>query len=336
LLKNYNRKIIKIRQTPLADITSESIVWINDVFEQHELNSMLLKQTPAYIVNDHFTAIEPSDYHVYCAPLWVAKNTRFIVQHLSDQQTYQTRHIFNFMINKKQINRFLCMKLIEFFKLNSYDYTWSGVDSNFDMTVVLNELKNLGESFPLNTEQQSLLLSAIKIPKKFFHPTEIIDNCHINYPDNSWTWNTELNKIFSSSATSLITESLSFQRSTVFTEKTVYALLGKTFPLWVGGGAHQAHHLEKMGFDVFNDVIDHSYQNYNTLIERCYYAFKRNLHILSDYEYASEIRQLMMDRLEHNQQLIKNKHIDNFCKLQIEQWPEDLQRNISSELKHWL
>jgi hypothetical protein len=82
-------------------------------------------------------------------------------------------------------------------------------------------------------------------------------------------------------------------------------------------------------------VIDHSYQNYDTLIERCYYAFRRNLHILSDYNYAREIRESMMDRLEHNQQLLKNKQIDNFCKQQIEQWPEDLRHDIDGELKIW-
>jgi hypothetical protein len=43
----------------------------------------------------------------------------------------------------------------------------------------------------------------------------------------------------------------------------------------------------------------------------------------------------MMDRLEHNQKLLKNKHVDNFCKQQISQWPEDLQHNISGQLESW-
>ena len=336
MLKDYNRKIILIRKTPRADITSESIVWINDVFSQDQLYNMLHNQSPAYIVNDTFSAVEQSNYHVYCAPLWLAHNTRLIVKNFPEYQNYQTQHIFNFIINKKRVNRFLCMKLVEMFELSNYDYTWSGVDSRFDMTNILNELTHLGKKSPLSTEQQSLLLAKIKIPQKFFHHTGITDNSHIKYPNNSWTWNHGLNNIFSGSAVSLITESLNFEKSTVFSEKTAYAILGKTFPLWVGGGIGQAQRFEEMGFDVFNDVIDHNYQHYNTLFERCYYAFKHNLHMLSDYKYASKIREATMDRLEHNQQLLKNKHVDNFCKQQIEQWPEDLQHDIGGELKFWL
>ena len=334
--KDYTCNIIHIRKTPLAEITSDSIVWIYDVVNQAQLRDMLQGQFPAFIVNDHLSAMAPSDYQVYCAPLWLAKNTRWIVRNLPEHQDYQTQYTFNFMINKKQVNRFLCMKLVELLKLGNYDYTWSGVDSRFDMTDILAELSSLGKDSPLSITQRSFLLSEIRIPQKFFRHIGDTNTTSVKYPDNSWTWNHGLNNMFSKSVVSLITESLSFEKSTVFTEKTAYAILGKTFPLWVGGGISQAQRFEEMGFDVFNDVIDHSYQHYDTLVERCYYSFKRNLHILSDYEYASNIRESMMDRLEHNQHLLKNKHVDDFCKRQIEQWPEELQHNIGSELKFWI
>jgi hypothetical protein len=226
------------------------------------------------------------------------------------------------------------MKLVELFKLDSYDYTWSGVDANFDMSMILDELNQLGSNSIFTVEQKSLILSSIKISPKFFGRNEIKNNSHIDFISTSWAWNYGLNEIFCGSVVSLITESLSFEKSTIFTEKTLYAMLGKTFPLWVGGGVNQAQEFKKMGFDTFDDVIDHSYQHCSTLIERCYYAFERNLHILTDYEYASKIRESMMPRLEHNQQLIKNKQVDFFCRQQISQWPEDLQQAISYKLKH--
>lgn len=334
MLKDYN-EIIHIRRTPSVDVTSESIVWITDVFSLGELSNMLRSRRPAYVVNDHFTSVDLDNYKVYCAPLWLAHNTRLIIQNLPKQQTYKTQNIFNFMINKKKVNRFLCMKLVELFELTNYDYTWSGVDSKFDMSDIIDELIYLGNKSPLSPEQRSFLLSDIKIPPKFFRHTGLNNKSNIAYPNNSWTWNHGLNKVFSSSAVSLITESLSFEKGSVFTEKTAYALLGKTFPIWVGGGMRQAQQFEKMGFDVFSDVIDHSYQYYNTLIERCYYAIEKNLHILTDYEYASKIRELMMNRLEQNQHLLKNKQVDNFCKQQIKQWPLDLQQAIGNELKIW-
>lgn len=330
-------KIIDIRKTPLAPLT-DNVIWINDVFERQELDSWLTNQTPAYIVNDHFSSIDSTDCQIYCAPLFLAKNTELIVKNLPKIQTYNTRHIFNFMINKKQVNRFVCMKLIELFNLTNYDYTWSGVDQRFDMSAILNELDHLGKNSPLTQDQRTFLLAEIKIPPKFFYHTNVKSNSviAISYPNNSWTWNNGLNNMFSSSVVSLITESLSFQKNTVFTEKTAYAVLGKTFPIWVGGGINQAQEFEQMGFDVFHDVIDHSYQYYDTLIERCYYAFERNLDILTNYEYSCKIRESMMHRLDLNQQLLKNKQVDIFCKQQISQWPRELQQAISEELINWL
>jgi hypothetical protein len=335
LLKDY--KLIDIRRQFPTRIDTNSILWIYDVFDEEILSKWISGQEPAYIVNDHFNNIEIPGKKIYCVPLWTAKETSRIVLALSSNQSYQTRYTFNFMINKKQINRFLCIKFVELFELTKYDYTWSGVDTKFDLSSMLNELDQLGDRSPLTTQQKSYILSSIQIPPKFIPSAgEKRSESHITYLSNSWVWNHVVNLMFSGSATSLITESLSFQKGTVFTEKTVFALLGKTFPLWVGGGINQAQEFKKMGFDIFDDVIDHSYQHYTTLIERCYYAFERNLHILSDYDYASKIRESMMPRLEHNQQLIKNKQIDYFCRQQINQWPEELQQAIDYRVKMWI
>ena len=336
----YNHELVYIRENPDADITNKSVVWINDAFDANDLHSRLRGRMPAYIVSSFFNYIDVANTIIYTAPLWVANNTRqFIIPNLPTNQTYQTRHLFNFVINKKQVNRFLCMKFVELFRLSHYDYTWSGVDSNFDMTDIIDELHHLGKEEKLLTEdQQSLILSPIQIaPKWLPRPSEeTLSNGYITNDTSNWPWNHGLNEIFCSSVTSLITESLSFQKGAVFTEKTSYAILGKTFPLWIGGGANQAQHFEEMGFDVFHDVIDHSYQYYDTLIERCYYAFKLNMRILTDYEHASKIRKSMMPRLERNQHLIKNKQIDCFCQQRIGQWPEDLQQAINDELKNWI
>ena len=241
------------------------------------------------------------------------------------------------MINKKQINRFLCIKLVELFNLTSYDYTWSGVDTRYDMSKIIDELYQLGPKSPLTAEQKSLLLAAIQTPAKFmYYNNEEKSSGSQSFPTLFWAWDNGLNKIISSSVVSLITESIAFQTGTVFTEKTAYALLGRTFPLWIGGGVNHAQRFEEMGFDVFHDVIDHSYQSYSTLIERCYYAFERNLKLLTDYDYASQLRETHMDRLERNQQLMLSHQVGKFCKQEIKKWPVDLQQAIQHELKYWI
>jgi hypothetical protein len=121
----------------------------------------------------------------------------------------------------------------------------------------------------------------------------------------SWigAWDAGLNQMFSSSAVSLISESVDYQAGIGYTEKSIYPVLGLTLPIWIGG-KFQAEQFEKMGFDVFNDYIDHSYQYCNTLTERCYRAIADNQKILSDVEFAAETRQKLMSRLKKNRQFL--------------------------------
>jgi hypothetical protein len=115
-----------------------------------------------------------------------------------------------------------------------------------------------------------------------------------------------------------------YQKAAIFTEKTAYSVVGLTFPIWVGG-YKQAQAFEKIGFDVFDDIVDHSYQHYDTLIERCYYAFEKNLRLLTDQTHTYNLRNQCMDRLRNNFELLRNLQTQKFCKEQFDTWPEDLQ-----------
>jgi hypothetical protein len=112
------------------------------------------------------------------------------------------------------------------------------------------------------------------------------------------------------------------------TEKTIYSVLGLTFPLWVGCYG-QADYFKQMGLDVFDDVIDHSYQYLPSLFERCFYSVYLNLEILQNYNLAKNLREKNIDRLCNNRKLVLQdnllkKHTDNVLKT----WPEDLQQII--------
>ncbi|HNT71378.1 MAG TPA: hypothetical protein PKI83_06955, partial [Bacteroidales bacterium] len=64
------------------------------------------------------------------------------------------------------------------------------------------------------------------------------------------------------------------------------------------------NYLKDQGFDIFDDIIDHSYQYHNTLIERCYYAIADNLEILTNLQHSSKLRDAMQKRLNANRQKI--------------------------------
>ena len=140
--------------------------------------------------------------------------------------------------------------------------------------------------------------------------------------------------MFLSSAISLITESLRFEKAATFTEKTIYSVLGLTFPIWVGG-YNQATEWKNIGFDVFDDIIDHSYQSHDTLIERCYYAFANNLDLLSNKDKSAKLRLLCKVRLLKNRKLLLNNHLGIIANNKISTYPQELQLCMPEILKYF-
>lgn len=307
-------------------ITSSDTVFLNDavspdrLIEEHNI-------IPKYLVVDHWASFV-TDYDVYCSPIWIADQVEKIdLLSYDNLESLTTDHAFNFIINKKQINRFLCIKFVEMFELTNFEYTWSGTGREFDLSDIINELNILENKGPLTVEQRFMLLQAIKLKEKFIGDTGIPNGDSVPITDSNWPWYNGLRQIYSSSAISLITESVRFEKGALFTEKSLYPLLGLSLPIWIGG-YQQASEWKKLGFDIFEDVIDHSYENYDTLIERCYYAFFNNLHLLKDFDKLKKIRQQMLPRLKNNYKLVENKHLAQLIKQQIMQWPTELQQDI--------
>jgi hypothetical protein len=323
--------------TAIHKITKDHVLHVYDIFDQEYFTKILQKGTPYAVVSDHMTTPPYSDpVPFYGLPLFSLRDANLITRGIQFDNTISTLNCFNFMINKKQINRYLCIKLVEYFKLVNFDYTWSAVDQKFDMHDILVELDSLGEHSPLDVDTKSFILAPIRLEKKFINFNKsIATSISIdNYGGNSWTWKNGLNKLFLNSAISLITESLQYQKAAAFTEKTLYSVLGLTFPIWVGG-YNQATEWKRLGFDIFEDIIDHSYQSYDTLIERCYYAIFNNLHLLSNLQKTAELRESNSDRLLKNRDLILQNQLGKFVDQEICRLPAELQTVIPNIMNYF-
>lgn len=322
----------------VPSFSQQHVLVVADQFDQDFVDRLLEKGTPRYIISDHY--IKKTDIKgievVTGVPMWLERQVKGIVKDLCWDEEIQTDFAFNFMCNKKQINRFLCIKLVELFQLTDFDYTWSNIDPTFDMSYVLAELNTLGAKSPLDDESRSFILQKIRMPKRWFHyKDQVVENgSFASYGGNTWTWRNGLARMFSHSAVSLITESIKTEKSTMFTEKTIYAVLGLTFPIWVGG-VEQAKTWADIGFDTFDDIIDHSYQSYDTLIERCYYAFANNLHLLSNIDKLRDLRLQNKQRLLKNRELLLNNKLGQYIDEQVATLPVDLQQIMPDVLNHF-
>lgn len=278
------------------------------------------------------------DIDHYTLPFFFLRQANlFSVQ---DYQDVDTSAIFNFMINKKMIHRYLTARLVEYYNLENYNYTYSGSCKNINDDRIFRELDlcdPLRKTFTKQTMME--ILGNITIPPRFIGVANNITEVatagkNYNYGGNYFAWKTGLHSVFSSSLLSLITESDNgdYDKVTVFTEKTVYAILGLTIPVWPGGYRH-ATMFEAMGFDVFPDLINHAYQFEDTIFMRCWRAFKDNLDLLKDLSKAKQIREAMMPRLLRNREYLLSKKFVDWYSKEMENWPPELKNIASTQLK---
>lgn len=318
-------------------INNADLVFWNDVFDVDSVTKLFSKKgTPGIFVSDHCTHCDDfvEGAKFVGLPLFVEQQRQMWTKDDFVDEKISTKHCFNFMINKKHLHRYLCIKLVEAFDLKSFVYTWSGIGKQADCKILIDEHKKLDTHSPLTQSQFAKILSPITIQSHFImnkkQKAEMGVNVR-NYGGNRYdylynggnrsSWDQGCKHLFCNSAVSLITESIASdptQKSTVFTEKTIYSILGLGFPIWIGGGYKQAEQWKSFGFDIFDDVINHDYQHYDTLLERCVYALLLNKKILTDLDHARSVRTSCLSRLESNRNLLLNGQLSLFIDNQIE------------------
>lgn len=307
-------------------VVNNDTLWVHDMISQSRLTEIAHKKK--YILLDSFRSFENSE--LYYAYFWLENQIKQFVK-LDYADTVTTEYAVNFIINKKQINRYLTIKLVELYNL-CVGYSWSGIGETFDLAPFVNDIHRL----PIDHSSISSLISPIKLRKNWIDipgKTIMDDRSSIvEYNGNQWSWLNGLDKIINRSAVSLITESVQEQKFAVFTEKTLYSVLGLTFPIWIGG-YKQAEEWNRIGFDTFSDVINHDYQHYDTLVERCWHAIHDNLELLQDCQWLAKLREEHLPRLKKNRNLILASTVSNYNIQLMSQWPPDLEKSIRTVVK---
>lgn len=325
-MSNYITGSVNVLVADYSRVTPDTVMAVQDVFESEHLAQAIGQMGhPACILNDHL--IDNLDFDLvpaYYAPLWLEQQIDAFQRDIKLDWTHQpTDYCFSFSLNKKQINRFLLIKLVEYFRFRSYDYTWSGYGRGFDLSRVLDEIAR----FDQDPDFRKFIYSPIELKEKWIRFSERnhddVDASHGAIQDhggNSWTWLHGLNTLYSHGAVNLIGESVQYDRSICFTEKTLYAMLGRCFPIWIGGYG-QAQAFESLGLDSFSDVINHDYQWAPTLIQRCYQAVASNHKILSDLDFARSLREQHWSRLTANAEWIYSEKLVDHNNHLIARWP---------------
>ena len=253
------------------------------------LESSVCNSKEHVVIFDHVLQHDDvlKDYQLVSFPSFLAReNTEFVQQQIQPDWSNKTT-TFNFMINKPRPHRFLLLEMLEEFGLTDYCHSlaWQSnsvnnitvTDYRFGPEVVMERGVRNG-SFCNAQTYQGLLQTTV------FEPTCV----------------------------SLITEPAYYERETIITEKTLMAMYAGTIPVWVGGW-RIPDYLKQAGFDVFDDVVDHSYQNLKDPVDRCRQAIELNLDLLRYFDITKRINWACQDRLKRNVELLESNYFKTQC-----------------------
>lgn len=213
-------------------------------------------------------------YKPRCIPFFCTRMVdEFQKENVVPNWTNKTK-TFNFMINKCRPHRKKLLQLVDELNLTDFTYSLPWRENPFTSLPVTN--------YMIGTE--------IQMPQG-------IQSGDIR---NSQNYKQLLQKtVFEPSCISLITESTYIEREAMLTEKTIMAVYGGTVPIWVGGW-RCADSMRILGFDVFDDLVDHSYQALEDPWQRVKKSISLNKRLLSNFEITTPI----IKRLQHNLDLM--------------------------------
>ena len=228
------------------------------------------------------------------------------------------------MINKIRLHRQFLLLLLDHYNLKTDHYTlcWKNVYAS---------RKQMKEEM-VNLHYQSVIDTQITYQtKQFLLGHEILLDWGLQYGSTNNCENYQKflqTNVFEPSCVSLITEPALYEKETIITEKTIMALYGGTIPIWVGGW-RIPDYMKSLGFDIFDDVVDHSYQSLDDPYDRCYYAIEKNINLLRGFD--KFFIQQNQERLVKNVSLLKENVFLAECNKMVDKYSGSCEK----ELKHW-
>lgn len=207
-----------------------------------------------------------------------------------------------FLSNKPRPHRILTsMVLANLFKDKQLSYTYIP-DTNETQSIIVDELL-------IDTDYNFSKKFLEERYFKIYEDNVYVKNQRIANPGTDWKHFRGLVSagLFDDTALSIILEPSYYEAGVVFTEKTLMAIYVGHFLIWPGG-YKSAEVAKSLGLDVFEDIIDHSYQYIEHPGKRVVEAILRNQTILLDKELQEHLRNKNIERLQKNVLMVQNIH----------------------------
>lgn len=195
------------------------------------------------------------------------------------------------------------------------------------------QMLELLESLDLHTNTYTLVSDNFKHPSKYFsgkHTVKLEQSVRNGQFDNHSVYEHWLRRnVFEPSYIHLINQASWFARSTFIDEKSVFPFEAGNIPIWVGGYRHPSFFRE-LGFDVFDDIVDHSYETLNDPHDRLEQAILRNKNLLQNKDLLAKYFDENRHRFEANRELIRSTMPFDYYANKINNlaWPAEYKQNL--------
>lgn len=136
-----------------------------------------------------------------------------------------------------------------------------------------------------------------------------LDNI-INENNYAELFNT-LMPLYKNTVVEIINETTFFNNGIFITEKFLNSVYGYNLPIIISN-AGCVEFLRNNGFDLFDDVIDHSYDKVVDPVQRIYSAITCNRRLLTDRDYAIDVWNRCRSRMDRNIEFTKTQIYDHF------------------------
>jgi hypothetical protein len=120
--------------------------------------------------------------------------------------------------------------------------------------------------------------------------------------DNVSNFNRNLRSYYEKTYVDFIAETSYTEQCFNLTEKTANAILGCSYPIWISSKG-TVDFLRSTGFDVFDDIVNHSYDAIDNPIDRLHRAVTDNLELLTNRERTQRLwledQERFLNNVEH-------------------------------------
>ena len=219
---------------------------VRDIIKKNQI-------TPAIVIADHYLSWPDFGYPIIHTGNFFIKMCKSFIELNSAKFEFNNQYNFTCMMNNEREQRLLC----SFWLFNNSNIAKKGFyTQSFKVNkLTAIRLKELTRNTSFEHFQREIL-PPNWIDYKNNSPERYLDNVK---GGNAEIFFSVLGKYFSASTFSIITEPTFWEKGCMITEKYLMSIYGKCIPIFSGSyGLPDA--LKQLGFDIFDDVVDHSSQ----------------------------------------------------------------------------